>query len=169
MARALTQEAETEVAVLEKLLKCPGKYRTHIYDFRVSRIDMKIADHFISIDCHHGLVNTLVETFSTHSQATMYDAQIPLTSFKAPLKLLQTLPVQSTFVPLLPDLFEFAFLVPEFRDVEPSLRSPAVALWRSILSHAEPDNKESVGITIRERAKVFLSDTSCLARYVLSA
>lgn len=141
-ARSLTQDF-AEVSVLEKLLK--------------------YSDHFISPECYKGLISTLVETFSAHSQNTMYNDQIPLATFPTSLRLLRVLPKQNDCISLLPDLFDFAFLVPEFRDVDLPLRSSATELWHLIMSHAD---KEDISITIRERIKTYLSDTSCLARYI---
>lgn len=99
----------------------------------------------------------------------MYDDQILLSTFSTPLQLLRILPHQGNCISFLPDLFELAFLVPEFRDMEPTLESSATDLWHSIMSQVSGEIKENISTVIRERVKVFLSDTSCLARCVLFA
>ncbi|CAL1708694.1 unnamed protein product [Somion occarium] len=146
VARCLTNDSQTpatELSVLKRLLIHPG--------------------HFISKKCYDGLISSLGETFSAHSQNALHDEGIPLSTFSTPLKLLQTVSSTELSMSLLPDIFLFAFVVPEFREIDPSQEPTAEELWSSWNSQASEDNKHDVRAIVKQHLRDLLLDCTALA------
>ncbi|KAI0790522.1 hypothetical protein C8Q75DRAFT_762281 [Abortiporus biennis] len=132
---------------------------------------LKKPDHFISKSCFHGLVSTVIESFSLHSQKVFYDEDVLINSFVSPLAILNIVYKQHTFddlpvrvsIALLPDVFLFGYLLPMFRETPPPLKSSAQDLWMSWIKQAPESERADALATINQRFNDLLLDSASLS------
>ncbi|GBE89079.1 hypothetical protein SCP_1500820 [Sparassis crispa] len=128
---------------------------------------LRVSDFFFSASCTQGLVESICHAFAHHFHTTLYDESVALDSFDTLLELVrvlvenQSLPLPAKVsVALMPDIFLFAFLLPQFLQVEAEQLLLTRSLWEAWLAQVTEGVQENARAVIRRRLRELLVDCS---------
>ncbi|KAI0336704.1 hypothetical protein GY45DRAFT_1377084 [Cubamyces sp. BRFM 1775] len=129
------------------------------------------SDAFITQSCLEHLLRSLVDAFVLHLDNVLHDDKASLQAFTTPLTLLDVLSGQSGSASilesmassLLPHVYLFAFLLPQFAAVEQDLQVPARKLWDKSFGTSSEAVKRDMIALIEQLLRELLADTSSRA------
>lgn len=131
-------------------------------------------DLFISQDCRENLLRSLADSFILHFDTVLHDEHASLHALAAPLELVRSLSerpegvasLEAVSSSLLPYLFLYAFLLPQFASVEPVQQGVAAALWKTGIDAASAEVKTGAIAVIKQLLRELLVDCTARPTYV---
>ncbi|EIW55564.1 ubiquitin-protein ligase RKR1 [Trametes versicolor FP-101664 SS1] len=125
---------------------------------------------FISQDCRENLLRSLADSFILHFDTVLHDEHASLHALAAPLELVRSLSerpegvasLEAVSSSLLPYLFLYAFLLPQFASVQPVQQGVAAALWKTGIDAASAEVKTGAIAVIKQLLRELLVD--CTAK-----
>ncbi|KAH9887215.1 hypothetical protein C8Q73DRAFT_713250 [Cubamyces lactineus] len=129
------------------------------------------SDIFITQSCREHLLRSLVDAFVLHLDNVLHDDKASLQAFAVPLNLLEALSGErgsvsvlgSLATSLLPHVYLFAFLLPQFAAVEQGQQVSAKKLWDQVLASSSEATKADVVALVEQLLRELLVDTSARA------
>ncbi|KAI8986673.1 hypothetical protein BD414DRAFT_460911 [Trametes punicea] len=128
------------------------------------------SDVFITPSCRENLLRSLVDAFVLHLDSVLHDEKAPIRAFTTLLSLLRGLNentesstlLQFFSTSLLPRLYVFAFLLPQFATVDQEQQALAAFLWDRALSVASEETRSNVFAILGQILRDLIVD--CTAR-----
>ncbi|OCH91295.1 hypothetical protein OBBRIDRAFT_887096 [Obba rivulosa] len=125
---------------------------------------------FISDSCFEGLVQSICSAFSLHLQGVLRDASVSLKAFDVPIELVQAVVgdesastgAEIALTSVMPDMFLFAHLVPQYLFVGLQQINAARGLWEAWMAKAQEETREVVTVVIKQRLRELLMDCKAL-------
>ncbi|CCM05109.1 uncharacterized protein FIBRA_07316 [Fibroporia radiculosa] len=129
---------------------------------------LRSPEHFISQGCHENLVKGVCSGFAARVPDALYNESFPLDILEVRLDLIEMLfehqPLYlmspSISLSVLPEMFFFAYFLPEIRSIDDRPLATARRLWETWMGKLSQRTQTTIQLTLRQRLDLLVLDCS---------